>query len=64
MNNFTEYALNRLKEPSTARGLVSLSMALGIGIHPEMIEQIIAAGVTVLGLILTFKKDARSPDAE
>jgi len=59
----TEYLLNRLKEPSTWRGIVSLAMAAGIGIHPEMMEQIIAAGVTVVGLILTFKRDAKSPDA-
>ena len=57
------YILNRLKEPSTWRGFVALAMAAGIGISPEMIEQIVAAGVTVIGLILTFKKDAKSPDS-
>jgi len=63
MSNLSSYVLNRLREPSTWRGLVSLAMAAGIGIHPEMIESIIAAGVTVVGLILTFKRDAKSPDA-
>jgi len=58
-----DYILNRLKEPSTWRGFVALAMAAGIGISPEMIEQIVAAGVTVIGLILTFKKDAKSPDS-
>lgn len=62
--NVTDYALNRLKEPSTWRGLISFAMALGIGIHPEAIEQIVVAGVAAVGLILTFKKDARSPDAK
>ena len=57
------YILNRLKEPSTWRGFVALAMAAGIGISPEMIEQIVAAGITVIGLILTFKKDAKSPDS-
>ena len=59
----TEYILNRLKEPSTWRGIVSFAMAIGIVIEPEMAEKIIAAGVAVVGLILTLKKDARSPDA-
>jgi len=63
MNFPKSYILNRLKEPSTWRGFVALAMAAGIGISPEMIEQIVAAGVTVIGLILTFKKDANSPDA-
>lgn len=63
VNNLTEYALNRLKEPSTWRGIISLAMAAGIGIHPELMEQIISAGVAAVGLILTFKKDARSPDS-
>ena len=63
MNFPKSYILNRLKEPSTWRGFVALAMAAGIGISPEMIEQIVAAGVTVIGLILTFKKDAKSPDA-
>ena len=63
MNKRVEYLLNRLKEPSTWRGIVSFAMAVGITIEPNMAEQIIAAGVTVVGLILTFKKDAKSPDA-
>jgi len=63
MNFPKSYILNRLKEPSTWRGFVALAMAAGIGISPEMIEQIVAAGVTVIGLILTFKKDAKSPDS-
>ena len=63
MNFPKSYILNRLKEPSTWRGFVALAMAAGIGISPEMMEQIVTAGITLIGLILTFKRDAKSPDA-
>ena len=42
---------DRLKEPSTWRGLAMLATALGISVNPEMMEQTIVAGTAVTGLI-------------
>jgi len=63
MNKRVEYMLNRLKEPSTWRGIISFSTLLGVIIVPEVAELIISAGVTAVSLILMGKKDAGSPDA-
>ena len=63
MNTRVEYMLNRLKEPSTWRGIISFSTLLGVIIVPEVAELIISAGVTAVSLILMGKKDAGSPDA-
>ena len=60
----TPYILNRLAEPSTWRGLISLATALGVTISPEQAEYIIAACLAIVGAINVFKKDASSPDAE
>lgn len=62
MNKRVEYLLNRLREPSTWRGIISFSTLMGVIIAPEVAELIISAGVTAVSLILMAKKDAGSPD--
>lgn len=45
------YIRERLKEPSTWRGIVLLLAACGVPIAPAVGEQIIAVGLAVSGLI-------------
>lgn len=45
------YVLERLKEPSTWRGLTLLLTALGIPLAPGVSDAIIAAGLGIAGLI-------------
>lgn len=45
------YVLERMKEPSTWRGLVLLLTALGIPMAPGVSDAIIAAGLGLAGLI-------------
>lgn len=46
-----KWVADRLKEPSTWRGLTMLLTAVGISVRPELMEQIIVAGTGVAGLI-------------
>jgi hypothetical protein len=41
----------RLSEPSTWRGIIGLLTALGIKISPDLQNSIIAAGLSLMGLI-------------
>ena len=45
------YVLERLKEPSTWRGLTLLLTALGVPLAPGLSDAIIAAGLGIAGLI-------------
>jgi hypothetical protein len=45
------YVLERLKEPSTWRGLLALATALGVKLHPELQEAILSTGLALIGLI-------------
>jgi hypothetical protein len=45
------YVLERMKEPSTWRGLVLLLTALGVPMAPGLSDAIIAAGLGLAGLI-------------
>lgn len=45
------YFLERMKEPSTWRGLVLLLTAAGVPMAPGMADAIIAAGLGLAGLI-------------
>jgi hypothetical protein len=45
------YLLERLKEPSTWRGLLALATALGVKLHPELQEAILSTGLALIGLI-------------
>jgi hypothetical protein len=52
------YVLERLKEPSTWRGIVLLLTAVGVPIAPGMADMIISAGLAVAGLIGAVTPDA------
>jgi hypothetical protein len=52
------YVLERLKEPSTWRGIVLLLTAIGVPIAPGMADMIISAGLAVTGLIGAVTPDA------
>ena len=62
MNQAAEYAIKRLKEPSTWRGLILLATSAGIAISEEMSGQIVACGLGVAGLVGALFSD--SPDAD
>lgn len=46
-----DYLLQRLKEPSTWRGIIYMITAAGIPIAPALADSIIAVGLAVAGLI-------------
>lgn len=48
--------LNRLAENSTWRGLILVATALGLKLDPELQNQILAAGLGLVGLINVIRK--------
>jgi hypothetical protein len=52
------YILERLKEPSTWRGITLLMTALGIPLAPGVADLVISAGLAVTGLIGAVTPDA------
>ena len=52
------YILERLKEPSTWRGITLLLTALGIPLAPGVADLVISAGLAVTGLIGAITPDA------
>ena len=60
-----KYLLERLKEPSTWRGLFALLTAVGLKLHPEMQEAILTTGLALIGMINVIRKesDAAKPAA-
>ena len=53
-----KYVIERLQEPSTWRGIILFGTgALGISMPPEMVAQIVTAGVGLAGLVGIFTKD-------
>jgi hypothetical protein len=53
MNN----VLERLKEESTWRGLITVAALAGLAFSPEQAESIVAAGLAVISAIWIFKKE-------
>ena len=53
------YIFERLREPSTWRGLAALATAFGLKAAPEMQEAVIGTGLTVIGLINVIRKEKR-----
>ena len=45
------YVIERMKEPSTWRGIVLLLTAIGVPVAPAMADAIISVGLAVAGLI-------------
>ena len=50
------YILDRLSENSTWRGIILLCMAAGCRWSPEFQNQIIAAGLSLVGVINVLRK--------
>ena len=51
-----QWIIDRLKERSTWLGLTGALTAAGVALSPEQLEQIIAAGVAIGGLVAAFTK--------
>lgn len=51
-----EYALNQLSQNSTWRGLILVATALGLKLDPELQNQILAAGLGLVGVINVIRK--------
>ena len=51
------WLLDRLREPSTWRGLVWLATVAGLSIRPDQAEAIVVAGMTLAGLLGVFLPD-------
>ena len=45
------YILERMKEPSTWRGIILLLTAVGVPVAPALADSIISAGLAIAGLI-------------
>lgn len=52
-----KYILDRLKEPSSWRGLVMIATAFGVSVNPELIDSTIAVGTGLAGVIGFVFKD-------
>jgi hypothetical protein len=51
MKNIAKYASDRLKEPSTWRGIILVLAAVGVKLSPELADAIIASGISLAGVI-------------
>ena len=51
------FLIERLKEPSTWRGIILLVTACGVPVAPAMAEQIITIGMAAAGLVGIFTPD-------
>lgn len=56
-----KYILDRLSEPSTWRGVISVITALGIKLRPDLMEAIMTAGLGAMGVINVFRKEKDAP---
>jgi hypothetical protein len=54
-----KYIFDRLFEPSTWRGLVSLATLLGLKIAPDQAEAVLTAGVSVYSAINILRKERK-----
>ena len=52
-----KYVIDRLKEPSSWRGLVMIATALGVTLNPDLVASIVAAGTGLAGIIGFSLKD-------
>lgn len=52
-----KYLVDRLKEPSSWRGLVLVATSMGISVNPDLVGPIVAAGSGLAGLIGFLTKD-------
>ena len=59
MKNLIHTILERLTENSTWRGLILLTTAAGVRLEPEFQNAIIAAGLSLVGLINVIRKGSK-----
>ena len=52
-----KYILDRLKEPSSWRGLVMIATAFGVTVNPDLLTAIVATGTGLAGIIGFAFKD-------
>lgn len=52
-----KYILDRLKEPSSWRGIVMIATAFGVTLNPDLVSAIIAVGTGLAGVIGFVFKD-------
>jgi len=60
MKKFLDFLLARARERSTWLGLVSVATALGIVLSEFQVEAVIAAGMSLAGVITAFTGDGKS----
>lgn len=54
MSAIVSYLVEKLKEPSTWRGIIWIVTAFGLVLEPEQKEAVVAFGMTLAGLIGVF----------
>jgi hypothetical protein len=54
--NILNIVLQRLSENSTWRGIILVATALGVKLDPELQNQILVAGLGLVGLINVIRK--------
>ena len=52
-----KYLIDRLSEPSTWRGIISLLTALGVKLRPDLTDAIVSAGLGAMGVINVVRKE-------
>lgn len=57
MKRILSFAVARLAEPSTWRGIIALVTAAGVALSPEQVEAIVAAGLAGIGLVGVLMPD-------
>lgn len=57
------YIIDRLNEASTWRGIIGVVTGLGVKIRPDLAESIIAAGISLMGIVNIFRKEKNVPAA-
>lgn len=62
MKNLLEFLLSRAKERSTWLGIISLATALGLTLSDMQSEAIIAAGMSLAGVVAVFTADKNDDD--
>lgn len=61
MSAIFQYIIDRLKEPSSWRGIVGLLTSVGVVTNPDLGNSIIATGIALMGLIGILTKDKTPP---
>lgn len=56
-----DYALARLQEPTTWRGLILIATGFGAKVRPELAEAIVTAGLMLAGIVGVAVPDKPAP---